>query len=116
MPTHTRQYAGFDAAKDNIDPMPLDSIARNRATCFCQPHRSLAHPLRSPLRRIARYWREATQLEFSPTRKGWLHVALGSLNLDGIEFGSGDGAAIEEESPLRLEGRDDAELVLFDLP
>lgn len=59
---------------------------------------------------------EATQHEFCRDRKGWLHVARGTLVLNGVEFGPGDGAAIEGESLLRFEGRDDAEFVFFDLP
>lgn len=59
---------------------------------------------------------ESAALDLAPGRKAWLHVARGSLSLGGIEFGPGDGAAIEDETTLRFEGRDAAEFVLFDLP
>ncbi len=58
---------------------------------------------------------EAAELELLPGRRAWLHVARGSLALNDIEFGPGDGAAIVDESMLRFEGRDEAEFVLFDL-
>ncbi|MCA8941699.1 MAG: pirin family protein [Planctomycetes bacterium] len=54
--------------------------------------------------------------ELAPGRRAWLHVARGSLVLNGVEFGPGDGAAIEQETGLRLEGRSGAEFVWFDLP
>ena len=60
---------------------------------------------------------EAT-IEHHPTagRSGWLHVARGNFLLNGHFLSQGDGAAIIDEPMLRFEGRQDAELVLFDLP
>ena len=49
-------------------------------------------------------------------RSAWLHVARGRLALNGTELGPGDGAAIQGEERLVLEGREEAELVLWDLP
>lgn len=48
-------------------------------------------------------------------RSAWLHVARGELKLGEATLGPGDGAAIREESGFRLEGLDDAEVVLWDL-
>ena len=59
---------------------------------------------------------EAAQLQLDPDRRGWLHVARGSLTLNDTEFGPGDGAGLTGESLLQFEGRDDAEFVFFDLP
>jgi hypothetical protein len=50
-----------------------------------------------------------------PGRGAWLHVATGSVTLNGQALGPGDGAAIEDERELRLSGVNTAELVLFDL-
>jgi quercetin 2,3-dioxygenase len=50
-----------------------------------------------------------------PGRGAWVHVANGSIELNGERLGPGDGAAIEDENDLRLTGIDTAELVLFDL-
>jgi redox-sensitive bicupin YhaK (pirin superfamily) len=51
-----------------------------------------------------------------PGRGVWVHVATGRVALNGRELGPGDGAATEAESALQLAGREQAELVLFDLP
>jgi hypothetical protein len=48
-------------------------------------------------------------------RHAWLHVARGSVTLDGHALGEGDGAAVSEEAALHLVGRGDAEVLLFDL-
>jgi hypothetical protein len=49
-------------------------------------------------------------------RRAWLQVARGAVALNGIEVAAGDGAAIEAESVLVIEGKQAAELLLFDLP
>ena len=49
-------------------------------------------------------------------RHAWLHVARGSLTLNGEHLGTSDGAAITEESLLTLVGDQDSEALLFDLP
>jgi len=48
-------------------------------------------------------------------RGAWVHVARGTLRLNDVELSEGDGAAVEDESAIRLEGVDDAEVLLFDL-
>jgi len=50
---------------------------------------------------------------FDKGRYGWLHVASGSANVNGIELGAGDGAAISDESKLTIGGQ--GEVLLFDL-
>ena len=47
-------------------------------------------------------------------RHAWLQVARGWLKLNGKTLGQGDGAAINEETALQLEGGG-AEVLLFDL-
>jgi quercetin 2,3-dioxygenase len=48
-------------------------------------------------------------------RYAWIQVARGTLNLNGVELNQGDGAAISEETRLRIVAHDRAELLLFDL-
>jgi redox-sensitive bicupin YhaK (pirin superfamily) len=48
-------------------------------------------------------------------RKGWLHVALGSVEIDGQKLEQGDGAAITDEGSVRVKGLTEAEVLLFDL-
>jgi len=49
-------------------------------------------------------------------RKAYLHVAHGSLTLNGQPLGAGDGVRIQDESVLAIAGVDTADLLLFDLP
>ena len=53
--------------------------------------------------------------EFAEGRYGWLQVARGSLRLEGSELAAGDGVAFTGARDLRLEGVDDAEVLLFDM-
>jgi redox-sensitive bicupin YhaK (pirin superfamily) len=46
---------------------------------------------------------------------GWLQVLRGSVTLNGHTLGTGDGAAVSEETSLMIQTRTDAELMLFDL-
>lgn len=45
----------------------------------------------------------------------WLQVASGIVAANGMEMREGDGAAIEDEPKLVIEGAADAEVLLFDL-
>lgn len=58
---------------------------------------TLSHPLRSG-------------------RHAYLHLAHGALSLNGESLAGGDGARIEDVPEIRLEGRGEAEILLFDLP
>jgi redox-sensitive bicupin YhaK (pirin superfamily) len=48
-------------------------------------------------------------------RHGWLQVARGSVRLDGNDLAAGDGVALRGSRHLSLEGREDAEILLFDM-
>jgi redox-sensitive bicupin YhaK (pirin superfamily) len=49
-------------------------------------------------------------------RCAWLQVAQGAVLLNGQPLVAGDGAAIEEESEIRVEAEGLGEVLLFDLP
>ncbi len=49
-------------------------------------------------------------------RKYYLHVARGSVVLNGERMAAGDGAKLVDEAELRLESPDSGEVLLFDLP
>ena len=51
----------------------------------------------------------------SDNRYAWIQVARGTLNVNGHDLRQGDGAAISNESSLKLVSADEAELLLFDL-
>jgi redox-sensitive bicupin YhaK (pirin superfamily) len=53
--------------------------------------------------------------DLAPGRGAWLQVARGTVALNGIEMKDGDGAAIEGEPRLLVEGSAPAEFLLFDL-
>jgi redox-sensitive bicupin YhaK (pirin superfamily) len=48
-------------------------------------------------------------------RYGWLQVARGAVDLNGLRLNQGDGAAIVEETALTAKAIDAAEVLLFDL-
>jgi hypothetical protein len=48
-------------------------------------------------------------------RGAWVQVTRGAVDVGGEKLGAGDGAAIENESLVRVAGERDAEFLLFDL-
>jgi redox-sensitive bicupin YhaK (pirin superfamily) len=51
----------------------------------------------------------------APGRHAWVHVARGSVTLNGHLLQEGDGASVSEEAGVPLVGRGEAEVLLFDL-
>jgi len=58
---------------------------------------------------------ESAELPLSTGRHVWVHVARGTVRINGNELGAGDGAALSEEPWLRVEGIDAGEVLAFDL-
>jgi redox-sensitive bicupin YhaK (pirin superfamily) len=50
-----------------------------------------------------------------PRRLGWVQVARGTIALNGLMLGSGDGAAVVGETELTLRAGENAEVLLFDM-
>ena len=50
-----------------------------------------------------------------PGRHGWLQVAEGEVEVNGLPLKAGDGAAVSDESKLILESTGPAQVILFDL-
>ena len=48
-------------------------------------------------------------------RHGWIQVARGKLQVNGVDLAAGDGAAISEEAALKITALEPSELLLFDL-
>jgi hypothetical protein len=48
-------------------------------------------------------------------RKVWIQVARGSVRLNDVDLKQGDGAALTDETKLEIEGREPAEILLFDM-
>lgn len=58
---------------------------------------------------------ESAELALTPGRHAWVQVARGNVRVNGQALAEGDGAAISEESLVRVEGIDDDEVLVFDL-
>ncbi|MCB1762544.1 MAG: pirin family protein [Gammaproteobacteria bacterium] len=59
---------------------------------------------------------ESLDYLFDADRQGYLHLARGRLRAGHAILNQGDGLAIQYQTRLELEGIEDAELLLFDLP
>jgi hypothetical protein len=53
--------------------------------------------------------------QLEPARHGWLQVARGAVALNGQPLEAGDGAAISQETSLRIAAVEPSEILLFDL-
>jgi redox-sensitive bicupin YhaK (pirin superfamily) len=49
-------------------------------------------------------------------RRAYVHVADGKANVNGETLGAGDAMAIDSHSKIQLQGINEAELLIFDLP
>ena len=58
---------------------------------------------------------DAVTYALEPGRQAYVHVARGSVQLNGTELSTGDGAKISGEKELRLAGGQGAEVLLFDM-
>ena len=58
---------------------------------------------------------DAVTHEIGDGRGVWVQVVRGSVRLGDATLSKGDGAAVENEPSLRIEGRSDSEILLFDL-
>lgn len=52
---------------------------------------------------------------FRPSRLGWVQIAAGEVMLNGEQLRCGDGAAIRDETDIRIEAASQAEVLLFDM-
>jgi len=58
---------------------------------------------------------ERREIAVAAGRHAWLHVARGTAALDGVALEEGDGVALSGPARLTLEGREDPEVLVFDL-
>lgn len=58
---------------------------------------------------------ESVTFERRAGRHVWLHVARGQVEVNGKRLSAGDAVATSDETELTIEGRQDAEVLLFDL-
>jgi quercetin 2,3-dioxygenase len=58
---------------------------------------------------------ESFSLALRPSRKGYVHVVRGELEVNGQRLGAGDAAKLEGEPNVTLSGGKNAEVLVFDL-
>jgi quercetin 2,3-dioxygenase len=58
---------------------------------------------------------ERRELRLLPSRHAWIHIARGSVSVNGTELGEGDGGAVSGEDRLAFVGQETAEALVFDL-
>lgn len=58
---------------------------------------------------------ERTSYKISNDRAAWLHIARGSVSVDGQELKEGDGASISEPTELDFTDAKNAEIIIFDM-
>ncbi|ALS68055.1 pirin family protein [Pandoraea apista] len=58
---------------------------------------------------------ESATLTLAPNRYAYVHVARGSVSLNGVTLGEGDGVRVRDETALTLSHGTDAEVLVFDL-
>jgi redox-sensitive bicupin YhaK (pirin superfamily) len=59
---------------------------------------------------------EVVTHRFTPSRHAWVQVARGTVTLNDTALSAGDGAAVSEETRLIVTAKDQAEVLLFDMP
>lgn len=59
---------------------------------------------------------EQGELPLSPGRHAWVQVTRGRARINGSDLQAGDGAALSDESSVRVQGIDGGEVLVFDLP
>jgi len=58
---------------------------------------------------------ERAELALAPGRHAWVHVARGTVRVNGRELHDGDGAALSDEHAVAIEGVAGGEVLVFDL-
>jgi hypothetical protein len=58
---------------------------------------------------------QAADLVLASGRHAWVQVVRGKAKVQGRELGAGDGAAVDEEPRVRIEGAGGGEVLVFDL-
>ena len=53
--------------------------------------------------------------DLKSNRHAWVQIARGDVTVDGRELKAGDGAAISKEEEVRVQGKQNSEVLLFDL-
>ena len=108
-----------DGLRPRYDQRPFDAEAASRGfvTLASKDGRDESIQLQQDVSLLVTRLGAGDEREHSlaPGRHAWVHVARGDVSLGGQDLGEGDGAALSGEESVRLTGRGDAEVLLFDL-
>ena len=58
---------------------------------------------------------ESARLAITASRKAYVHVVRGSIDVNGMRIGAGDALLLEGEAAVEVSGGDQAEVLVFDL-
>jgi redox-sensitive bicupin YhaK (pirin superfamily) len=88
------------------------------ASGFAEDQEAGALPIRQDARLLAATLKsgQSVAYQLGEGRYAYLALAKGKAKVNGVELGPRDGAAIRDESELRIEAGEDAEIVLVDAP
>lgn len=88
------------------------------ASGFADDQQAGALPIRQDARILAATLEKGQSVKHTlePGRFAYLTLAKGSAAVNGVELGPRDGAAIRDESEIRIDASADAEIVLVDAP
>lgn len=88
------------------------------ASGYAEDQEAGALPIRQDAKVLAATLTPNQDVVYAPQagRHLYLAVAKGSANVNGVELGPRDGAAIRDEAELRIRAKEDAEIVLVDAP
>jgi redox-sensitive bicupin YhaK (pirin superfamily) len=59
---------------------------------------------------------ECAALEIAPGRLAWVHIASGSIEVNGTELNAGDALQLTQAASVRVANGRNAEILVFDLP
>jgi redox-sensitive bicupin YhaK (pirin superfamily) len=88
------------------------------ASGFAADQQAGALPIRQDARVLAATLAPGQGAAYAPEpgRHIYLALAKGAVTVNGVELGPRDGAAIREEANIRIDARDEAEIVMVDAP
>jgi redox-sensitive bicupin YhaK (pirin superfamily) len=88
------------------------------ASGFAEDQSAGALPIRQDARVMAATLQPGQSVDYAlqPGRFGYLAVAKGEAEVNGVQLGARDGAAIRDETNLRIKATADAEIVFVDAP
>ena len=58
---------------------------------------------------------ESARLDLAPGRGAWVQVARGEVEVNGARLAAGDGATVSNVDAIEIQGREDGEVLVFDM-